>query len=218
MNTFPCPVHAKLLTLTRAGSISPSTMPQEVKLDVQLDEKKKINDGTSSRKRRRSASSSSSSSIATISTNASDVGARVPRSEGSKRRHHDTRSRSSSSARPESPLQPSDKDIDNRHDKSRRIGQSRPLGHPRSPGDHSISDSDDTRHSMNQHENGSGRGDDSKHRRELGRSAKRRRSQSADILPDTRRQTSISSKNARQRSLSPYSRRLALTQAMNADS
>lgn len=166
---------------------------------------------------------SSGSSIATISTSASRTGPRHSRPATNRSNNPGTRSRSPSGSRSDSSTHASDREMKVRHQGGRYEGRSK--DRPRSPtgirpdSSHDISDPEEVKRSserrFNQHRRG-----DSDIRQRHGRDSrnKRRKSTSADILPDTRRLHHDSGNHNRQRSLSPYSRRLALTQAMNAGS
>lgn len=168
------------------------------------------------RKRSRSASLSSDSSVATISTNASDPKTAAVEHGTAERRRSDTSSRSPSTRRSKSPPRTSlyrnecqikDRDIHNLRLRPRRRREEDD-GDISNPGcGLQLSAPHHKRRNRGRQHYEDFRNDEFA----LGR----KRSRSPNILPDTGRQRNTGS---RQRSLSPYSRRLALTQAMNAGS
>lgn len=190
---------------------------QGIRTDEPSDILDNVSQDLGNRKRRRSASSASSSSVATISTNASDTKTEIESVGRSKAAGHGIRSGSPSENLSKSPPQSFDKHHSRHRGSDREEYRPRTRLRAQSPRDDDGSGSEgisrsstsrrDSRHSRRNRT-----GEDSRGR---GRPDKRRRSRSADVLPDTRQQNGAS-KATRQRSLSPYSRRLALTQAMNA--
>lgn len=160
-------------------------------------------------KRPRSTSLSSASSVATISTDASDTRGGDPRPTIDRSNHHRTESRSSSDSQLTSTSNRLEEEVSRRNQEDRHVDSSRSLARHRShKGQHPSDDSDEVessaRRRLKTHD-----------RHESERRNKRRRSHSADNVPGPGGVDS-SSDPTRQRSLSPYSRRLALTQAMNS--
>lgn len=178
-----------------------------------------INQNVISRKRPRSTSLSSVSSVATISTDASNTKGENHSPTVHRSNPQRTRSRSSSDRQSRSQSNRSDEEVDERQRENRRVDHARSPAHHRPKKGQQTPDSDEVepsvRRRLQRRDRHEAENSDDRHKSE--RRSKRRRSQSADIVPDPRRLNS-SSNSTRQRSLSPYSRRLALTQAMNSGS